>query len=319
MMKRSVRLSPVASIVPLIGKGALVAFDVGPDGVVYLAVALEPLDDRMKATSGASFAKTIPDRPQRYRIVGLSNGRLVSDVEIEKERFNIHHVQPLKDELLLVCARCYYKGSDNFEKNGRIYTRDGRFAREILLGDGIQSVQTTSGGVIWTSYFDEGVFGNYGWENPVGASGLVAWDSAGRKEYEFEQTADLDTICDCYALNVGSEDDVWCYYYTEFPLVHLRSCEIESYWKIPLGGSDAFAVDAGHVLFRGGYKDHDAYQLFSLESSGKVKLLAKVELQDEKGKKLVASRVCGRGGAIHFVSDESLYRIDVQTAIATGE
>ena len=30
-------------------------------------------------------------------------------------------------------------------------------------------------------------------------------------------------ICDCYAVNVASDEDVWCYYYAEFPLVHLRS------------------------------------------------------------------------------------------------
>jgi hypothetical protein len=189
-------------------------------------------------------------------------------------------------------------------------------AREILLGDGIQSVQATSAGVIWTSFFDEGVFGNYGWQSPVGASGLVAWDSAGFKRYEFRPVAGLDSICDCYALNVEAEEDVWLYYYTEFPLVRLHRCEIESVWKLPVKGSDAFAVSAGHALFRGGYKDPDTYELLSLGPGGKAKSVAKVELRHPDGSRLVAKRVAGRGDAIHLVSDGFLYRVDVQTAIA---
>src|SRR5262245_21004520 len=148
LMKRSVRISPVASLAALIGNGELVAFNVGPDGVVYLVVALRPLDYRTEQPGLASFAKTVPDEPQKYRVVGLSGRQTVLEVLIEGERFNIHDVQPLVDELLLVCARSRYKGPDDFEKNGRVYTRDGKFAREILLGDGIQSVQATLSGMI---------------------------------------------------------------------------------------------------------------------------------------------------------------------------
>jgi hypothetical protein len=284
--------------------------------VTYLVVALKPLDYRIEQPGWASFAKTISEQPQQYRVVGLSGSHPVLDVVIERERFNIHDVQPLPDELLLVCARSYYKGPDDVEKNGRVYTRDGKFAREILLGDGIQSVQATPRGMIWTSYFDEGVFGNYGWQSPVGASGLVAWDSAGNKLYEFQPNAGLDAICDCYALNVESEEDVWLYYYTEFPLVRLHHNKIASVWKMPLGGSGAFAVSAGHALFRGGYKDRDTYQLFSLGPRRKPELVAKIELRDKNGGKLVAGQVVGRADAIHLVTDGFLYRVDVQTALA---
>jgi hypothetical protein len=39
-MIRSLLLSPVASLRPFSGDGELVAFNVGPDGVIYLVVAL---------------------------------------------------------------------------------------------------------------------------------------------------------------------------------------------------------------------------------------------------------------------------------------
>jgi hypothetical protein len=316
LKKRTMRLSPVASLAPFTGGGELVAFNVGPDGLTYLVVALKPLDYRTERPDGASFAKTVPDGPQTYRVVALSGSQPVLDVVIEGERFNIHDVQPLAGELLLVCARSRYRGPRDFDKNGRVYTTYGAFAREILLGDGIQTVQTTTGGMIWTSYFDEGVFGNYGWQNPIGASGLVAWDSSGNKQYEFEPTAGLDAICDCYALNVESEENVWLYYYTEFPLVHLRHREVASVWAMPLEGSGAFSVSAGHALFRGGYNDRDTYQLFSLRRDRKPELTAEIELRDETNGKLVADRVVGRADALHLVSGDRLYRFDLSAAVA---
>jgi hypothetical protein len=318
-MTQSVRATSVASLASLLGDGELVAFNVGPDGVVYLVVALKPLDYRSEEPGWASFAKTVPDQPQEYRVIGLFGGESVFDVLIEQERFNIHDVQPLVDELLLVCVRSHYKSPDDFEKNGRVYTLNGKFAREILLGDGIQLTQATSGGLIWTSYFDEGVFGNYGWETPVGASGLVAWDPDGNKVYEFQPTNGLDSICDCYALNVESEKDVWLYYYTDFPLVWLHDREVRSVWKMPLAGSSAFAVSSGHALFRGGYKDQDTYQLFALGKNGNPKLLAELDLRNENGVRLVTDWVVGRANSIYLVSDRILYQVDVETALSQSE
>ncbi len=316
VVKRTIRLSPVAPLAPIVGEGELVAFSVGPDGVTYFVVALKRLDVRIEQPGGASFAKTVPKEPQEYRVFGLSGSQIVLDVSIEGERFNIHDIQPLTDALLLVCARSYFKGPDHFEKNGRIYSRSGKFLREILLGDGIRSVQATSNGLIWTSYFDEGIFGNYGWSDPIGATGLVTWDCDGKKVYEYEPCDGLDSICDCYALNVESDEDVWLYYYTEFPLVRLRGREIKSIWKMPIQGSSAFAVFEGYALFAGGYDDRGTYFLFSIGSGGTPQLLAELELQDDNGGILAPTHAVGRADAIHLVSDGFLYRVDVQTTLA---
>jgi hypothetical protein len=312
---RFVPLSPMASLAPFIGNGHLVAFNVGPDGLIYLVIALKPLDDRIETPNGASFVKTVPEEPQTYRVVGLDGPQVVRDVVIEDERFNIHDVQPLGEELLLVCRRSRYRGPGNYEKNGRVYSRDGTFAREILLGDGIQSVQVSSAGVIWTSYFDEGVFGNYGWEDPIGASGLVAWDAAGNKLYEFQPTRGLGHICDCYAMNVESDEDVWLCYYTEFPLVRLHRREIASVWNMPVDGSDAFAISDGYALFRGTYRERDLYWLFALGPDGMLKLESKAWLRAPQGGKLIADRVVGRAGCIHLVSNEVLYRVEVESVL----
>ncbi|MBI1325905.1 hypothetical protein GC170_22320 [bacterium] len=316
-MNRSIVLSPVASLASFIGDGELVAFDVGPDDVVYFVVALGPLDYRSEGPGGASFVKTVPNQPQNYRVVGLFGSEVVLDIRIEGEKYNIHEIQPLPDALMLVCARSFRRGADDFDRNGRIYSLDGRFLREILIGDGIQSVQTTPQGVIWTSYFDEGIFGNYGWGNPVGAAGLIAWDEFGEKLYEFAPRDGLEAICNCYALNVESEIDTWFYYDTDdFPLVHLRRREIVSYWNMRLGGCDAFAVFAGHALFRGEYGDRDTYHVFRLGRHVNLQSIVQFELRSHGGDRIEADRAVGRAGSIHLISGNSLYRLELREVLA---
>ncbi|NEQ98066.1 MAG: hypothetical protein F6K30_15335 [Cyanothece sp. SIO2G6] len=294
--------------------GDMVAFNVSSDGMVYVVLALKPLDYCIEQPGWASFAKTIPDTPQSYRIIAFQEDQLILDINIAAEEFNIHYIQPLPpNEILLVCARSCYRSPTDFEKNGRIYGFSGEFSREILLGDGIASVQTTSNGIIWTSFFDEGIFGNFGWIDPIGASGLVAWNSAGNRIYDFQPTDGLDIICDCYALNVESDTDVWLYYYTEFPLVHLHNQTIQSVWNMPIRGSDGFAVSGNRVLFRGGYDDQDTYHLFRLNSDGRVKQLQQLQLANEIGQKITAERVVGRGSSLYILSSGLIYRADISS------
>lgn len=316
-MDRTLRLSPIADLTSHLREGAVVAFNVGPDGLAYLAIARNPLDYRRTEANGCSFAKTIPDQPQTYRVIAVDGNDIRHDVEIRNETFNIHEIQPLSaTEFLLVCCRSYYYGPDEFDKNGRVYTRQGVFVRDLLLGDGIKSVQTTLEGKIWTSFSDEGIFGNLGWDNPVGASGLVAWDSFGNRLYEFEATGGLDSMVDCYALNVESDGDVWCYYYSSFPLVRLRGGRIDASWEIPISGSDAFAVSEGLALFRGGYKKRDGFHLLELRPDAKAKELAHVQFEDERGNALVGDWVVARGDSMYMLNDSRLYRVDLEMTAA---
>jgi hypothetical protein len=215
MNNNTISVPPAYDLSPFLSKGEIVAFNVGFSDELLVGVALKALDYQKERKGRAVFAKTKPNEPQRYRLLRGHNGSIESLSLIENEEYNIHDLQILPDNnILLVCGRSQYRGPDDFEKNGRIYSGDGKFIREILLGDGIQNTQVTSNGIIWTSFFDEGVFGNFGWKEPVGASGLVAWDIEGNKIFEYKPTKDLEHICDCYALNVASEIETWCYYYT---------------------------------------------------------------------------------------------------------
>ncbi|ORT88797.1 hypothetical protein B7G54_01030 [Burkholderia puraquae] len=289
-----------------------------------MVFALEPLDDRT-LSNGASFAKTRPSALQRYRIVEWRGGETLLDLVIENEPFNIHQIQPVGDDLLLVCSRSRYRGPDDFDLNGRLYRRDGTPCGEILLGDGIESVQATGTGEIWTSYFDEGVFGNFGWGSPVGASGLVAWNRHGERLHAFSPPEGLGPIDDCYALNVSGDRDIWLYYYSEFALVRLRNRQTVASWRMPVKGSHAFAVTedparygAYVALMCGTYGDPDALQLVHLGTGGEARMIRTYRLQRAGSAPVGIAQVVGRGGVLYVIgTDCTIYRIDVAEMVAT--
>ena len=318
-MKKVLRPSLSYTFKEAIGDHTIVDLNVGPSGEVYLLLAMDPLDYRTESNGFASFVKITPDVPQRYRVLVFRRGELELDLVIHGERFNIHTVQPLGDDLLLVCARSRYRGKDDFDRNARVYARDGTFVRDFLLGDGVEAVQTTSRGEIWTSYFDEGVFGNYGWSDPVGAAGLVAWNQEGDNTYEYDAIGPVDAIVDCYALNVAGAEDVWCYYYTDFPLVHLREKRIVSTWNVPVAGSHAFAVGRGHALFAGGYDEsrRDSFQLVRLESDGTSKQVGEFDLIGDDDVAVRPDRTVGRGSILYVLAGMVLYEIDLKDVLAT--
>jgi len=243
-------LQPKYDLEPYISEAEVVAFNVGFAGEVLVVLARKPLDYQNEQKDWAIFPKVTPKEVQSYEVLVGMNGEFSSLCTIDNEQYNIHDVQLLPDRnVLLVCARSSYRNEKDFDKNGRIYSPSGEFLYEILLGDGIQNTQSTKDGTIWTGFFDEGVFGNFGWTNPVGASGLIAWDSGGTKAYEFEPIESLDDICDCYALNVVSNTEAWCYYYTDFPLVKIDNFRITDYWDTPVSGSDASDMVKTFELF----------------------------------------------------------------------
>jgi hypothetical protein len=102
---------------------------------------------------------------------------------------------------------------------------DGKEEQEFLLGDGISYVQADNKGNIWVGYFDEGAYGNLGWQyadGSFGAAGLSCFSQSGQKMWDFEPPQGFDSISDCYALNV-CEAGVWAYYYTGFPIALIES------------------------------------------------------------------------------------------------
>lgn len=93
-----------------------------------------------------------------YKVVTIDEDGQIYETLLTKQRFNYHFIQPLDtDKLLVVGATTRYYSPNNYELNGKIFDLNGNLIKELLLGDGIQNVQVSTEGIIWTGYFDEGV------------------------------------------------------------------------------------------------------------------------------------------------------------------
>jgi hypothetical protein len=284
-------------------------------GDLYLLTVPSPADYRGVTSTGVGFAKIRTDQSQDFAIFRFDGNR-ITRFDICEQNWNFHQIQPLPNgELLLVCGRSRYRAEDDHDLNGKVFDENGTLKREFLLGDGIQDVQTTLDGRIWTSYFDEGVFGNFGWNDPIGSSGLILWDQFGNQLYEFSPLAGLDRICDCYALNVVSNTETWCYYYTEFPLVCIREQQVQAFWESPVKGSDGFILWRNFVLFRGGYDDHNLYHLFELLNDGKMKLRSVYQILDEEESVLHADMIATRGCFLFLLKGTNCYRLDLRELV----
>lgn len=175
-------------------------------------------------------------------------------LDFGKQTVNFHFIQPIEDFYLLLGARSKLHRDGKYDQNAVIVDEYGTQVRRFCLGDGIQQCFVDQQNGILTSYFDEGVFG----DNPVGNSGLVRWSSEGKLEWENS----FCSICDCYAMNLDAQENIWFYYYTDFNLV---KTDYENYWTFSPGisGSTGFLLgkDGVSILFQGGYKNQKYYRM----------------------------------------------------------
>lgn len=296
---KNITLTQVADLAEFAKSRNVVTVTAGPVGDVLFLLLEQPLDYKTKG-KGAIFAKHFAEKPNRFRICRLLNGS-THCVDLPETRDNYHQIQPLgRNQWLLVRGRSD-GGSD---MNAHIYSDDGLLLRTFHAGDGIEDVQTTSDGDIWVSYFDQGVYGS----DELGHHGLVCFDENGRLNFAFSSLPDVPDISDCYALNVACKDDVWLYYYTEFPLIRLRKKQLSHVWPdMPVRGAPAFAVTKDRVLFAGGYEQRDSLLLVSFFP------IAVQELQpvDSEGEPVTSFLAFGRGSKLYLQRETILYMVDV--------
>lgn len=305
---RERRLDLAVDLAPYLRGWTLVSASLGHDGRAYvLLIDGEPVREAGFVPSGLQAAP-------RYKVLvvelrspaGAAAQDVIEEIAVEGESFNYHYVQPLGADLLLVGARSRYYGRDQYDLNAAVFDRSGQPLRRFLVGDGIQSVQTTAGGLIWTSFFDEGVFGNYGWSRPVGESGLIAWDSWGIRVFTNSEA----DIADCYALNVVSDHEVWFYYYTDFKLCRLFGPAVQpsvSFLDPKLAGSSVVATDGARFLLDGGYNRLGTYTLLRRDGSGALTRSEEWTFADAAGRPLQAPIGYARGAALLLLDEAKLY------------
>lgn len=249
-------------------------------------------------------SRTASPHRRDYRLLQIQSGFVTSEAVVATDDFPIHHLQPFGDGWLAVNARSR-RIAGTYAANARVYDSAGTLQREFRFGDGIESVQIAPSGDTWVSYFDEGTLGD-----PIGASGLVAFDADGAVRYRYTPDATTGFVLDCYALNVAGDDDVWLYYYTDFPLVHLQRHRIAAVWRPQLAGARALAVKRDRALLAGCNRDRNALHRVQLLDGERTRVAA-VALVDDAGSPIALEHVEGRGEFLYVLSAGLLHIVEV--------
>ena len=172
------------------------------------------------------------------------------------QKMNYSFIQPIQGGFLLVSARCSYK-KDGPENNAVIVDHEGNKITEFCLGDGISHCMVNPSSEMITGYFDEGIFGNYGWEEPLGACGVRAWGRDGRDIWKADKE-----IYDCYAMNISDKGDIWYYYYNDFRLVRVNiNGSYDREYDPEIEGADSLIIseDEYTLVMDIGYDEHEEF------------------------------------------------------------
>lgn len=212
-----------------------------------------------------------------YKIIFVEHGKTTEIFAIGNSEIEYHFVREIKKNILLASARCQYKSEEDIEENGRIFDRNGKNIECFTIGDGIEDIKVHND-AIWISYFDEGVYGNYGWSKPIGRDGLICLDQNRSISYSYKAEHEHEFIDDCYSMTLDFEGNPWFYYYSEFCLCYKNRSGLK-YFKPNLSGSSNILVSDQYILMDKGYDNKAEFLLFSKNG---FKELKSIEFVDEK-------------------------------------
>jgi hypothetical protein len=163
---------------------------------------------RIVRAGGASFPSTHSERSYRAWYLRIGDS-IIQETEIGTIENAFSRVQGFSDGSFLVASsRCALR-DDGPDLNAAVYDRGGKIVSRFCLGDGIEHLYVSPSAQIWAGYFDEGIFGNFGWggnrdgsfTEPIGAPGIVCFDRNGQRQWKFDD----DSMADCYCMNVIDE------------------------------------------------------------------------------------------------------------------
>lgn len=291
-------INPIANLHEDLKHMTPISIAIGHENDIFVLLAEEqPL------LIDGSFPATVTEKNYRYQVIHLKDGHK-KVLDLPNETWNYHYIQPIDNgHILLVCARSYYHDAQNIEENARVFDENGSFIRSFCLGDGIEHVFVTKNQEIWTGYFDEGVFGNYGWEVPVGRSGLVGWDAAGGKVDSLEEDKEY-SIFECWALNEVVDGGIW-FFFTIDSKMGVRKESRTSYYSVDDISFGAFAVNGETIVVHQGRGEHT---LFELQREGnEYKIVHEIELIKPDGKPVEPQLVSNRESMLLFLDEDELY------------
>jgi hypothetical protein len=312
MTRRTVAARVVADLGAVLeGWNDPVAIGVGLDGAIYATARRS--SERLTVEQGIGiFPKSQLQQPSDWIVVESRAGHVRSMV-IPSESTVFTYVQPFRDGVLLAGARCRWHAG-GAERNAVGFDWTGRETGRLVLGDGIQDLRVTSDGTIWVSYFDEGIFGNFGWGEPgpapLGGHGLASFSADGELRFAYDSAAaGTDAICDAYAINVARNGDVCVYFYTEFPIVRIRDGRYQV-WKLGARGARGLAVREDRFLLFGDYQCRNLLRYVEPRTAGRASVVAEAELISPEGGALDDASACGIGETLFLFQGRRILALD---------
>lgn len=309
---RSIQFEKIGAVPALAGFSLAASGVAGDQSLLFLFIEDAGRHAVFESDHGGigSFPRARMDHLKQFRFLRQSMGS-VEATDLPPLDIAFPKVDMFSDgRLLLAGTRCNWRAETDYDLNGIIFDpRTGQVNR-VLLGDGISDVQIDERGRIWVSYFDEGIFGNYGWghpgPNPVGQAGLVCFLALGKKVWEFPNDAG-PAIYDCYALNV-SRAEAAIISYPDFPICRINADFQFTSKQTKLRGCHAFAMSDTEILFSGQYDDppNVAY-IGRLDREGMI-LVRRANLLMPDGSARPSGRLQGRGRHLYHFGEDGVYR-----------
>lgn len=234
--------------------------------------------------------------------------RQIREIQLPPSDASYHLAEVSEENYLCIAANRVDE-----KRNAHLFDGRGHLLHSYDLGVSIADIQISTNNQIWVAYMDEGIFGME--EGALSQQGLCCFDAQGNRTFGFfddivsNPANGLDSIFDCYALNVVSSRDVWLCYYTEFPLVHLHDYQVQTIFQpsAEVIGSGTFAISGTCRLFTGGY--HYGGQIFWRdEASGRQ---VEIEAVNETGQPVVWERAKGRGADLFLCDGGKVYMLSL--------
>lgn len=264
---------------------------------------------------GASFPRTVPSTTPAVALAAYAGTDVIPATAVQVPALPVAY--PLVDVLadgsfLVVGARCRWK-EPGPELNALAIDQNGRIFRRGCLGDGIEHLQVAGDGTIWAGYFDEGVFGNFGWggpgPTPLGAGGIAAWSPGFEKTWELDPEGGL--VADCYALNVGPGEVLACPY-TGFPVVRVKGQRVRVVPTSGVSGPAGIIAQGDRVGIVGTYRDPSLLIMGAIQD-GAFHELERASLRAPDGAPLPMAQVHCRGSVAHFFAGGKWYSFDLDS------
>jgi len=277
---------------------------------LHLFIEAELSEEMFATTAGPGqpiFPKTVMARSYRAELIEASpEGARSTAVEGLDVAYPMIEVLP-SGELVVIGPRAKRYRDGTTDLNCLVFNPQGQILRRFLVGDGIQDAFSDNQGRIWVSYFDEGIFGDFGWGNaggpmPIGASGLNCFDDFGNIVWDFGQAGGGDLISDCYAMNVDGAN-TWIYFYVDFPLYKITDDFQTRSWEVGLKGCSAFAVSDTKILFTGQRGDEPGTVYIAEWEKNSIGHFSKNRLVKPGGQAIEKGRLICRGPTVNYFDD----------------